>query len=429
MALRTGRCTNDLYCSFASSQQDLQVPAEGKFVCPQCGKALSDPPARPAGKGGRIALMAGGGLALAGAGLFLAGMLMGDHKPPAPAVQGVAAVPAKPPVSVTPPAAPTQTAAAQTTSPQPAATPPTDVAAHAQTVTTQPANSPAVPAQSLAPAASVASAALAAPRPQGVAPPVQTAVVTPAPKPQPAPASPAPAAHMAQSTTPNLAPDTVTGAAVVRTGTANAPVQMAMVETSRPPPPALVTPPQKSARQAAADLAAKREADQAKKAEALADAKKARQAQIDQRKADALAAEQQREATAKAEAAAPPARAPEPPPPPVQVAVRQAPPPAPHAAAAGPSRGFSASPISGGAPPYPAELESDARRGQVTVNCRIETDGSPAGCHVISVKGGTPFKGAVLSWLNSGRVKYAPVIRNGQAVAENHQWNLQFEPN
>jgi len=210
------------------------------------------------------------------------------------------------------------------------------------------------------------------------------------------------------------------------------PVQLAMVETPRPPAPALVTVPQKTAKAAAAaDLAAKRAADQAKKAAALADAKKARQAEIDQRKEAALLAQQQRDAAAKAqaEAAAAAAPAPAPAPPPPRVVTRAAPPAAPRQVASGPNRGFSASPISGGAPPYPTELENDARRGEVTVNCRIETDGTPAGCHVVAAKGGAPFKGAVLSWLNSGRVKYAPVIRNGQPVAETHQWSLQFEPN
>jgi protein TonB len=84
--------------------------------------------------------------------------------------------------------------------------------------------------------------------------------------------------------------------------------------------------------------------------------------------------------------------------------------------------------VSGGSPPYPSELENDGRAGSVTVSCRIETNGYPAGCRVVSARGGEPFKGAVLGWLNSGRVRYEPILKNGKPVAENHQWSVQFQP-
>jgi len=45
MAYRAGRCTNDLYCSLASGKQNLQIPVDSLFVCPQCGKPLTAPSA------------------------------------------------------------------------------------------------------------------------------------------------------------------------------------------------------------------------------------------------------------------------------------------------------------------------------------------------------------------------------------------------
>jgi len=77
MALRVGLCTNILYCSFASARQDVQVPADSKFICPQCGKPLSDMPVSTGTARTRIAVIAGGGLALTGAALFIVGALFG----------------------------------------------------------------------------------------------------------------------------------------------------------------------------------------------------------------------------------------------------------------------------------------------------------------------------------------------------------------
>jgi TonB family protein len=154
------------------------------------------------------------------------------------------------------------------------------------------------------------------------------------------------------------------------------------------------------------------EADRKRKAEAekVAAAKAA---------ADKLAAE--KAAAAAAERAAVAARAATPPPQPAPVVAAAPPPPS------GPSRGFSASPVSGGAPTYPAAYQDDQRKGKVTVSCTIGTDGSPSGCHVVAVQGGAQFGSAVMSWL-SGGVRFAPILRNGQPVVETHQWTMNFQP-
>jgi hypothetical protein len=43
MATMPGRCINEMFCSFAASGQIVRVPADSRFVCPQCGKPLVAP--------------------------------------------------------------------------------------------------------------------------------------------------------------------------------------------------------------------------------------------------------------------------------------------------------------------------------------------------------------------------------------------------
>jgi protein TonB len=410
MAFRTGRCTNDLFCSFASGQQDLQVPAEGNFVCPQCGKALSDPPAN-AGRGGvRLAVVTGGSLAAAGAMLFLAGMFLGGR-------------------GISPPIGTTELAASTTTRPMQPPAPPAPASVHED----NPAPKATVDRDVPPPPAAVPLPAAHAVQADAAAPQVATGAA---------------AQTGAQPPTPGaVAPNPVVPPAI----------HLAMIEQARSLPPApAVAPPQSVApkpddlaqtrraqaqaeqakrAQAQAEQAKKVKAlaDQARKDKALADAKRARQDALDAEREEAEARAAQDEAAkeraaqdeaarqrAEQEAAAKP--------PPVVVAVAQPPAPKPAAAPAGPSRGFSTSPVAGGAPPYPAELENDGRSGSVTVACRILEDGHPSGCRVVSARGGEPFKGAVLGWLNSGRVRYAPILHGGKPVAETHQWSVQFQP-
>jgi TonB family protein len=189
-----------------------------------------------------------------------------------------------------------------------------------------------------------------------------------------------------------------------------------------PPAASAPAPAKLAAQQAAAQ--ARAAADKAHKQE-LADAKAKKLKDLaDKKRADQAAREA---AAAAAEAAAPPT-----PKPAIKLAATNAAPrfvPAPAAAPAepsAPSRGFSSSPVSGGAPPFPQDDDYQGKAGQVTVNCRIEQDGRPAGCSVVAAKGGPAFKSSVLRWLNSGRVRYAPIVRNGQTVSETHQWSVQF---
>jgi hypothetical protein len=131
---------------------------------------------------------------------------------------------------------------------------------------------------------------------------------------------------------------------------------------------------------------------------------------------------------------------PAPPPPPVvqpapaPVVVAAPPAPAAQAVAAkaepapkGETRRFSPRPVAGGAPDFP-EGYDDARHGEVVVGCLIDTEGVPSGCHVNAVKGGPLFGKMVLEWLNSGRVRYAPILRNGKASAENVVWTIAMQP-
>jgi TonB family protein len=79
-AYRVGRCVNDLYCASASAKQNIQVPAAGQFVCPQCGKALSDLQMEKRGVTGP-ALAACGALVVTGGALFLVGAMIGKGRP------------------------------------------------------------------------------------------------------------------------------------------------------------------------------------------------------------------------------------------------------------------------------------------------------------------------------------------------------------
>jgi hypothetical protein len=123
----------------------------------------------------------------------------------------------------------------------------------------------------------------------------------------------------------------------------------------------------------------------------------------------------------------PPTAAPAPPPKPQVVLSTPTPPRAAEPAAPrGDDRPFHAAPVAGGAPVYPHAYEEDGRAGSVTISCTIQTSGFPSGCRVLNVQGGSAFSAAVIKWVSSGRVRFAPILRNGQPVAETHQWAVSF---
>ncbi|MEJ0048642.1 MAG: hypothetical protein WDN04_22935 [Rhodospirillales bacterium] len=396
MGFRVGLCTNVLYCSFASSRQDVKLPTDARFLCPQCGKPLSDRPT--AASSMRAAAIAGGGLALTGGALFVVGAMFGHHSAPAetaPHVVTAAGASEASPAAVAPLAAPTMSAASNRTS---------------------------------APAGGNAFAA--ALRPGERASAMRVAMIQPAPSvSQPGVTqSDDRAAHEATAKW-----ETAREAAAVQQAAAMRAQQQADEK--------------RRAQQAKAALDAKaaedaQEAEQAQatqQAQAAQDARVAQQARAQQeaaRQAKARLAEaaQQRvpqEAhVAQARPAPPAPGAPAPvvakAPAPVMLASVSTPPrPAPRS---GPSRGFSALPLSGGATGLPARLRSGRALGRRHRQLQYRDKRLSRGCRVVASRGGPAFGDAVMSWLGSGRVRYAPVLRAGEAVAEIHQWNVNFQP-
>ena len=106
------------------------------------------------------------------------------------------------------------------------------------------------------------------------------------------------------------------------------------------------------------------------------------------------------------------------------VVARQAIPEAP-ARNAGGNRPFSTHVVSGGAPVFPPYYD-EGRPGAVTVSCMISAGGSPSGCHVVRVLGGSGFGKAVLAWLGDGGVRFRPVQEGGQAVDKQETWTVVF---
>ena len=226
---------------------------------------------------------------------------------------------------------------------------------------------------------------------------------------------------------------------------ARPPIQLAMLQTPPPPAPQPQTQAQAQQQAQAQALAARQAhaADLARRAEAAqlaADKQKLLQQQAQDQRRKAQLAKAAADADAKARLEAAQARA-------AQLAAADAAaakarqdaanaaaakaqklaaaaPPAP----TGETRGFSSRAIAGGSPVYPSAYESDGRTGRVTVSCLITERGSPTGCHIVSSQGGVGFNNAVLSWLHSGSVRFAPILHNGEARSEEHTWSMTFEP-
>lgn len=87
-------------------------------------------------------------------------------------------------------------------------------------------------------------------------------------------------------------------------------------------------------------------------------------------------------------------------------------------------RPFVPTPLRGGAPAYPAALAADGRPGRVMASCMIMPDGRPRDCTASSARGSGLFEASVLTWLQSGGVVFAPILRDGQAVQERQSWQV-----
>jgi hypothetical protein len=97
----------------------------------------------------------------------------------------------------------------------------------------------------------------------------------------------------------------------------------------------------------------------------------------------------------------------------------------PSVSGGGPDVPFSSRTVAGGVPTFPAYYD-EGRPGAVTVSCTIEVSGSPSGCHIVRQLGGSGFGKAVDQWLGSGRVRFRPILVNGQPVAKQETWTVIF---
>lgn len=86
-----------------------------------------------------------------------------------------------------------------------------------------------------------------------------------------------------------------------------------------------------------------------------------------------------------------------------------------------------AMPINNVRPEYPEEAQEENREGSVTASCDILTNGKPANCKLLSVKGGHDFAESALDFLEHSPVRYQPAVSGGQPVVEhNHVLHVDF---
>ncbi|MCT6836771.1 MAG: energy transducer TonB, partial [Bifidobacteriales bacterium] len=84
-------------------------------------------------------------------------------------------------------------------------------------------------------------------------------------------------------------------------------------------------------------------------------------------------------------------------------------------------------PINNVRPEYPEEAQEESREGSVTASCDILTNGKPANCKLLSVKGGHDFAENALNFLEHSPVRYQPAMAGGQPVVEhNHVLHVDF---
>ncbi len=482
MAETPGICTQTTTCEVARSGRTMTVPLGSPFVCPECARGLV-PPVQSTEAVSAQRMPAAVPLALVGAGLLVLGgavflgrelgesrvALAPQMASGSPTVISVPAPPSAPPVQLAA-AAPSPAPATMTAAPSPPiqAALPAPVAVATGAPASRPADArPAIPpAQSSAPAVIVANVAspvskTVASTAPGPALPVavnpvfasKMAALPPPAATQPAKAPPvsAPIAIAAAAPLPPPLPDQSFSPVPTQGGSPAYPAELVadgrsgrvnvncLIATDGSPSgchavsgkggPAFATAtlawlahghvrfkpiilhgrPLAASRswtlsieEPAPVLAeAKRKQQEAAKAEAEAAAK------------TEIAAAQPEPATRTAPAIDLPVR---------PIIARQVIAAPPHEAT---ERAFSTRVVAGGAPVFPASYD-ESRPGAVTVQCTIEEDGAPELCRVLKAVGGSAFGKAAQSWLDSGRVRFRPVISGGRAVASEESWTIVF---
>jgi len=85
-------------------------------------------------------------------------------------------------------------------------------------------------------------------------------------------------------------------------------------------------------------------------------------------------------------------------------------------------------PLDGSQPEYPDAYEDSDTKGEVTVTCILQPDGSATRCQLVHVTGGEAFGSAVLHWLAQDSTRFPPLLRHGHPIALPFTWNIEFFP-
>ncbi len=84
--------------------------------------------------------------------------------------------------------------------------------------------------------------------------------------------------------------------------------------------------------------------------------------------------------------------------------------------------------LDGSHPEYPDAYEDTDTKGQVTVTCIVQPDGSATKCQILHQTGGAAFGNAVLHWLARDTTRFPPLLRKGHPAALPFTWNIDFFP-
>jgi TonB family protein len=84
--------------------------------------------------------------------------------------------------------------------------------------------------------------------------------------------------------------------------------------------------------------------------------------------------------------------------------------------------------LDGSHPEYPDAYEDTDTKGEVTVTCIVQPDGSATKCQILRQTGGAAFGNAVLHWLARDTTRFPPLLRKGHPAALPFTWNIDFFP-